>query len=54
MGDGGQPKAIPERDGYDEVALELEHDGSIYVISRRMSAPDNARIFAGSLDEWDG
>ena len=54
LGDGGQPKAIPERDGYDEVALELEHDGSIYVISRRMSAPDNARIFVGPLDEWDG
>lgn len=54
LGDGGQPKEIPERDGYDEVALELEHDGSPYVISRRMSTPDDARIFAGPLDEWDG
>jgi hypothetical protein len=54
LGDGGLPKEIPERDGYDEVALELEHDGSTFVISRRMSAPDNARVFAGTLDEWDG
>ncbi|MGD9714638.1 MAG: AAA family ATPase [Thermomicrobiales bacterium] len=54
LGDGGQPKEIPERDGYDVVALELEHDGSAYVISRRMSTPDDARIFVGPLDEWDG
>lgn len=54
LGDGGQPKEIPERDGYDMVALELEHDGSIYVISRRISTPENSQIFAGPLDEWDG
>lgn len=54
LGDGGLPKEIPERDGYDEVALELQHGGSIFVISRRMSKPDVARIFTGALDDWDG
>ncbi len=54
LGDGGLPKEIPERDGYDEVALELQHGGSSYVISRRMSKPDAARIFTGALDDWDG
>lgn len=54
LGDGGLPKEIPERDGYDEIALEMQHDGSVYVISRRMSTPDTVRIFTGALDDWDG
>ncbi len=54
LGSGSTPKEIPQRDGYDQVSLELTHGSSRYVISRRISAPDLATIYEGSLGDWDG
>lgn len=54
LGAGKAPKAIPERRGYDLVALELRHEDSTWVVGRRISDPDDATIFEGALADWDG
>jgi hypothetical protein len=54
LGSGSLPKEIPERDGYDEVSLEIAHESSSYVVSRRISAPTQATRFEGTLEDWDG
>jgi hypothetical protein len=54
LGAGKPPKDIPERRGYDQVAIELSRGDSIYVIARRISDPDTATVYSGDLAGWDG
>jgi AAA domain len=48
------PKKIPERKGYDLVAIEVVADASSYVLARRFSDPDNVTIYEGGFDDWNG
>jgi predicted nucleic acid-binding Zn-ribbon protein len=51
---GAPPREIPEARGYQHLALELETDGVRYTIGRALNDQENAIIFEGPLDEWDG
>jgi peptidoglycan hydrolase CwlO-like protein len=53
LGSQTLPRDIPERQGYDEVALELEKEGTKYVVRRWLHEADAATLFEGALDEWD-
>lgn len=48
------PKAIPERSSYTEVLLELKTPRGLRTVARRLADPDNALVFEGSIDGWDG
>ena len=53
LGSGSAPKEIPERDGYDQVSLELSGGESPFVVTRRISAPDLATIYEGTLADFE-
>jgi AAA domain len=52
LGAGSPPEAIPEREGYQRVALELERDGAPISVIRNFDS-DLATIFPGALSDWD-
>ncbi len=54
LGAESLPKKIPERKGYDLVSIEVVADASSYVLARRFSDPDNATIYEGGFDDWNG
>src|SRR3954462_2571840 len=54
LGAESPPKKIPERKGYDLVAIEVVADASSYVLARRFSDPDNVTIYEGGFDDWNG
>lgn len=52
LGAGDSPEAIPERAGYQRVALELEKDGVLMSVIRGFDS-ELATIFPGTLRDWD-
>lgn len=54
LGSQTSPRKVPEGQGYDQVALEIEKGGTSYVVRRWLSETEVATLFKGSLGEWDG
>lgn len=51
---GSAPSEFPEAAGYTLVALEVGVDEGPHTIIRSLNDTEQATVFAGALDDWDG